>query len=117
MHKALVLGAVAVALGAAANVKADDSFSYSWLEANYVSADLDGVSSNPDGFGLSGSLAFSPMVHGYVDYTNLSTHGITVEGWEIGLGLNHSLTSNVDLVGRAGYLKAEIEDFYDDSGF
>ena len=115
MRKFLMLGAVA-ALSVAGQAMAQDAISYSYLEANYVTADIDGVSGNPDGFGINGSIGFTPMLHGFVDYTNLDYNGITVQGWEVGLGLNHSLTSMLDLVGRAAYLKADIEGPGSDDG-
>lgn len=122
MHKAIALGVVAaLGLGTqafAANMGEGNGLSYDYLEANYDTADYDGLSgSNPDGFGLKGSIGFTPMVHGYVDYDRLTTHGFTIQGVEIGAGLNHSLTSNLDLIGRLGYARAKVEGFGSDDGF
>lgn len=121
MRKALLISSVA-ALGIAGQAVAQDStdageISYSYIEADYVNADVDGLSgSNPDGFGVNGSLSFTPMLHGYVDYNNLDYSGFTVQTWEVGVGLNHSLSSMVDLVGRLGYVRAKIEDLGSDDG-
>ena len=122
MRNAFLLSSVA-ALGIAGQAVAQDSavdagaISYSYLEANYISADIDGLpGSDPDGFGINGSLSFTPMLHGYIDYNNLDYSGFTVQTWEVGVGLNHSLSSMVDLVGRLGYARAKIESLGSDDG-
>lgn len=122
MHKALMIAGLAsltlAAQAATAANGSDGALSYDYLEANYETADFDGLpGSNPDGFGLKGSIGFTPMVHGYVDYDRLTTHGFTIQGVEVGVGLNHSLTSNVDLIGRLGYARSKLEGFGSDDGF
>lgn len=117
MHKSIVLGSIAALSFAGQALAADESFSYSYLEANYVSANVDNVSRNPDGFGVNGSIAFTPMIHGYLEYTNLNFDGITLEGWEVGAGLNHTLNPMIDLIGRVAYVKADVEGPGDDDGF
>ena len=121
MHKAFAFGALA-ALAFTGTAFAENgnggAMSYDYLEGQYISADYDDLpGSNPDGFGLAGSIGFSPMLHGYVDYDRLSTHGITIQGVELGLGLNYSVSSNVDLIGRVGFARAKVENFGSDNGF
>jgi hypothetical protein len=120
MHKAFAFGALAALALSGQAFAADDGgtgISYNYLEASYIKADIDGISNNPDGFGLNASVAFTPMFHGYVDYTNIDTSGITVQNVEIGLGLNHSISPMVDLVGRLGFERAKVESLGHDSGF
>ena len=45
MRKSIVLGSIA-ALGLAGSAFADEGFSYSYLEADYVNSNFDGVSDN-----------------------------------------------------------------------
>lgn len=125
MHKSIVLGSIA-ALGLAGQAFAQDGFSYSYLEAAWVNTDLDddaigGLDVDGDGFGLKGSIGFTDMIHGYVDYTNQDfDFDVGIDQWEVGVGLNHALNANVDLIGRLGYAKVEADtpvgDF-DDDGF
>jgi hypothetical protein len=122
MHKALIIaGFASLSLAGtafAANGGSDSGLSYNYLEGNYITADFDGLpGSDPDGFGLKGAIGFTDMLHGYVDYDRLTTHGFTIQNLELGVGLNHSLSSNVDLIGRLGYARAKLEDFGSDDGF
>jgi hypothetical protein len=116
MRKSIVLGSIA-ALGLAGQALAEESFSYSFLEADYITADIDGLDDNADGFGISGSIGFTPMFHGFLDYANLDYDGTDVSTWEIGGGINHTLTPIVDLVGRLGYAKFDVDGGGDDDGF
>jgi hypothetical protein len=121
MRKSIVLGSIA-ALGLTTSVfPADNGFSYSYLEAGFVKTDLDddvlGVDVDGDGFGIKGSIAFTDMLHGYVDYANQDyDFDVSIDSWELGIGLNHSLNANVDLIGRLGYTKFDA-DVVDDDGF
>src|SRR5688572_24318499 len=99
MRKSIVLSSLA-ALGLAGQaIAADEGFSYSFLEADYISADVDGLDDNADGFGIKGSIGFTPMIHGFVDYTNLDYGNADAEAWELGVGLNHALSPMLDLIG------------------
>lgn len=121
MHKVLVLGTVA-ALGMAGQAVAQEGLSYSYIEADYLNTNLDrdstfGVKVDGDGFGLQGGLAFTPFLHGYVEYTDQDfDFDIGIKTWEVGLGGNWSVAPNVDLFGRAAYSSADA-DVADDSGY
>src|SRR5687768_1108654 len=123
MRKSIVLGSIA-ALGLAGQALAADGLSYSYIEAGYISTDFEddslGFDVDGDGFALKGSLAFTEMLHGYVDYTNQDfDFGVGIDTWEVGVGLNHALNPTLDLVGRLGYAKFDA-DFaggsFDDDG-
>jgi len=122
MRKSIVLGSIA-ALGLTGQALAQDGFSYNYLEGNYVTsdgnADVLGFDNDADGFNVRGSVAFTPMFHGYADFTrlNIDVSNLDVTTWEVGVGLNHSLNSNVDFVTRAGYLKVDPQGPGDTDGF
>lgn len=129
MRKSIVLASMA-ALGLGSQAFAEDNFSYSFLEADYVNTNLDsgglgGIDDNATGFGLKGSIAFTDMLHGYVDYSKHDfdfdfggglSGSFNLEIWEVGVGLNHAINPKIDLIGRAGYTKWDA-DVVDDDGF
>jgi len=116
MLKNIALGSIA-ALSLVGQAFADDGFSYSYLEANYLNTSLDDADVDGDGFGVNGSIAFNPMFHGYVEYSNLDFDGTSINGWEVGGGINHALNPTIDLIGRLAYVKADVEGPGDDDGF
>lgn len=119
----------------AAGMAADD-ISYTWLEADYIVQDIDryedsGVLDNfaddfddGDGWGFSGSLAFSEHFFAYgsyssteSDFTFIDDTGLTipqdedVKTLKLGVGFHTGLAANVDLVARAGYVDIDYGDF------
>jgi hypothetical protein len=109
MHKSIALGSI-FALGLTGQAMADD-FSYTYVEAGYFNAG----DSDFDGFDLKGSYGFTDLVHGFAGYSDGKTDGgFDVEGYEIGLGLSHSLTSNLDAIGTVSYLDADYSGGSDD---
>jgi len=93
-----------------------DGFSYRYAQIDYLDAEFDDPDVEGDGFGLSGALAISDLVHAYVQYQDLGfDRGIDATLIEVGAGLNYSLLPNLDLVGRLGYIDVEVGNA-DDSG-
>lgn len=86
-----------------------EGLSYNFVEASYLSVDIDGVSGNADGFGVGGSYLFGKTVFGAAGYSSLSYKGVDSDSFNIGAGLRHGLTDKVDLVGSAGLLFAKID--------
>lgn len=116
MHRSLWIGALAL-VGLSGQALAQEAISYSYLEADYLSTDYDDLDVDGDGFGVQGAIAFTPMLHGYVEYTNQDfDFDIGYETVEIGVGANWSVAPSVSVVGRLGYANAELESF-DDDGF
>lgn len=121
MDRSIFLGALA-AFAISGQVMAQDAFSYSYIEADYLDSELDddgtlGTDVNGDGFGLQGAIAFAPHIHGYIEYTDQDfDFDVGLKTWEVGVGANWNLTPTIDLFGRAGYTSFDFEVF-DDKGF
>jgi len=120
MNKAALLGTL-VTVGAMAPAFAENGFSYTYLEANYVNTEIDedvfGTEVDGDGFGLQGAVAFTPIVHAYAEYTNQDfDFDVDVDTLELGLGINWALSDKADLIGRIGYANADA-DTVDEDGF
>jgi hypothetical protein len=121
MRKFLWIGTIA-AVGLTGQALAQDAISYSYLEADYLSTDFDrdatfGVKVDGDGFGLQGAVAFGPMLHGYVEYTNQDfDFDLSIETVEVGIGGSWSVAENASIFGRAAYASGDV-DFFDDDGY
>jgi hypothetical protein len=84
-----------------------EAMSYSFIDLGYIAADIDGASSNPDGFALRGSVGFAEQFFAFAAYSKLSASGVDVDQTTVGLGGHYGLSDNLDLVGRAGWLNAD----------
>lgn len=96
---------------------AADSLGYNYWQLAYVVVSVDELPDNLNGWGVGGSLEVTDRVFVTAAYSDVSD---TIEGIELseqdvslGFGYAHPLSSNYDLVGRAGWVRAEaeIEDF------
>jgi hypothetical protein len=99
-----------------------EGFSYNLLELGYVNSEIDDADADGDGFGVRGSFAFAENFHGFASYLDQEfDFDIGVEQFELGAGLNYTLTPALDFVGTFSYLNVDV-DFpgggsADDSGF
>jgi Ax21 family sulfation-dependent quorum factor len=84
-----------------------EDMSYSYLDLNYVETDIDN-GPTADGFGLRGSVAFAENYFVFGEYTNQDLRGVDIDQFAVGLGGHLGLTETVDLVGRVGYVDAEV---------
>ena len=85
---------------------------YSFAEFGYVDTHVDsnGVDVDGDGFALRGSLAVNPnffVFAGYQDLTSTSTSTLSL--LEVGGGGHWPLSDKIDLIGKVGIVKAEID--------
>lgn len=117
---AVISCAAALAALAPAAHAATDQLGYTYLDAGYVSLDYDNA--DGDGWGMAASLAMTDRLHVYGAYENgeIEPDGffggnLDYTSYAAGLGLNLPVAPLVDVVGRVGYVYAEVEDF-DDSG-
>lgn len=94
---------------------------YTYAELGYVDTENDDFDIDGDGFALRGSLAFHENFFGFASYEDLGfDHGVDATAFEVGVGGRWPLNEKIDLVGRAGVVKAEIEvgrNDFDDDGF
>lgn len=110
MRKSILLGTIA-ALGLAGPVLANDDLSYTYVEGGYFNAD----DVNLDGFELKGSYGFTDLLHGFAGYSDGEFDGGgDFKVYEVGLGLNYSLSSIVDAIGTVSYLNADYTGGDDD---
>ncbi len=93
---------------------------YTYVEAGYVSLDLDNGSSfggdlDGDGFAIGGSLAVTDMFHIFTDYSdvdldsNNSGFSADYSQFAIGGGINYPMSDTVDVVGQLAYLDVEVD--------
>jgi len=97
-----------------------EGMSYSYVDAAYVDTDIDGAPS-ADGFGLRGSVGFAENYFVFGEYTDQSAGGADLTTYGVGLGGHYRIAENLDLVGRLGWIKAEIDAGFfgeaDDDGY
>ena len=114
------LAALAAALPLATQA---ETMSYSYAELGYVDANLDVGSFNVDGdgFALRGSLAVHQNYFVFANYQDLSFDGgVDTTLLEVGGGGHWPLSDKVDIIGKVGITKAELDSGRfdaDDDGF
>jgi hypothetical protein len=104
------LAALAAALPLASHA---ETMNYSYAELGYVDTELstdgdDDISG--DGFALRGSVAVHPNFFVFASYQDLSfDFNIDTSLLEVGGGGHWPLTDKIDLIGKVGITKAEID--------
>jgi hypothetical protein len=87
-------------------------FAYTGLEVSYVDIEFDSSLANIDGDGyrLGGAIDVSDKMFVLGQWEEQSfDFGIDGSAYELGVGLHHALGRNLDFVGTASYVQAEIE--------
>lgn len=84
-----------------------EDMSYSFIDLGYSEANLDGGPTG-DGFGVRGSIGFAENFFGFADYLSQDFSGLDIDIYSIGLGGRMEIAESVDLVGKVGYLKADV---------
>jgi hypothetical protein len=112
MRKSVALGTI-MALGLGGQAFAAEGFSYNNIEASYVDTEIAvfGGQVDGDGFGLSGSLEFSPSAFGFVSLNDIDYEaGLSSQAFSVGVGFNWALNPDLDLVSGVSFdsLKAKI---------
>src|SRR5262245_53205063 len=113
------LAALAAALPLATHA---ETMSYTYAELGYVDADLDvgNFHVDGDGFALRGSLAVHQNYFVFANYQDLSFDGGVDSSLLEGGGAHWPLTKTLDLIGKVGITKAELDSGRfdaDDDGF
>jgi hypothetical protein len=118
-----ILSGLAALAAALPLVSQADVMDYSYAELGYVDTELDAddFDVDGDGFALRGSLEVHPSFFVFAAYESLSfDFDIDTSLLEVGGGGHWPLTDKIDIVGRVGIVKAEV-DFgpfdADDDGF
>ena len=105
------LAALAAALPLASHA---DVMDYSYAELGYIDAELDtdvgDVDVDGDGFALRGSLEVNPNFFVFAGYQDLDfDFNVDASLLEVGAGGHWPLTDKIDIVGKLGIAKAEID--------
>lgn len=85
-----------------------EDMSYSFVDLGYVETDIDGVGPSLDGFGVRGSIGFAEHYFAFAEYSSQSVSGVDLDQTTVGLGGHYGLSDSLDLVGRAGWFKADV---------
>ena len=99
-----------------------DGFSYTYLQASYGTVDVDNISVDGDGFGLSGSYGITDELNiiAGVQAADFDTIG-DAKDWSVGLGVHTSITDLMDVTGSVSYVDTEFEPLggptFSDDGF
>jgi hypothetical protein len=88
-------------------------FRYGYLEAGYVSTDLDGLGESTDGYRIRGSSTFLGLAYLFSEYVHESvdTSGgdIDSDSLSFGLGAHVGIAPTVDLVGEASWVYDSLD--------
>lgn len=108
-----VLAALAAALPFATHA---DTMDYSYVELGYVDSELDDFDADGDGFALRGSLSVHENVFVFAGYQDVSfdpdarfAPDIDITSFQVGVGGRYPLAPKIDLVGKFGIVKAELD--------
>lgn len=91
-----------------------DGFSYTHLDGGYIKTEIDsdvlGFDVDGDGFTLGGSVAATENFHVFAAFSDQDfDFDLNYQTLQVGAGVNWPLHSNLDLVGRLSYVKADID--------
>ena len=87
----------------------DRGFDYTFLQGSYQQVDYDDFDDDGDGIGLALSFAISDHFHLFGGYSGLDVDSdIDTSAWNLGVGLNGSLTDLMDVIVRVSYETQEI---------
>jgi hypothetical protein len=102
-----VLAALAAALPLASQA---DTMDYSYVDLGFVDSELDEPAVDGDGFALRGSLEFHPSFFAFAEIEDLGyDDDVDVTSIAVGAGGHYPLNDKVDLVGRFGVVKYDID--------
>ena len=101
-----ILGLCAVLAAPLPALAADPAYTY--LDGRIVQYDSDGPGSF-DGIRFGGSYLFDPSAFAFGSYTTVSDGPVDISFLEFGAGLRNSIKPNMDLVGSAAIVLAEVD--------
>lgn len=118
-HRKLIIALLALpAMGLATAASAADGLSYNHVQGGYVATSADGA--DAEGFAGEASFAFHPNFHAFGGYSSqeIDDSSIDLENWRAGIGYNHPVSYNTDLLARLAYESYQVDDIgLDESGW
>jgi hypothetical protein len=110
MENAMKRSLVVFALMATSGLAFADGFNYTYVQASYGTVDIDNVSVDGDGLGLSGSFGITDnlnIVGGYqtADFDSLAE----ADEWSLGLGVHTPITEMMDVTAAVSYIDVEFD--------
>lgn len=112
MRKFVAIAAIA-ALGFGAQAASAQGFSYNLIEGSLISGD------DYDGFGVSGSMAFTQDIFGLASIDAIELDGSGVDGSLLSIGAGYRIAINqaLDVFATASLKRVKFDGFDDDMGF
>ena len=119
LSRSVRLAAAAASSLAFAGIANAEEPGYTYVEAGYVTIDLDDPVDSLDAITLGGSFAVSDRVHVFATYLDGdadadvfgSSFSVDTTQWTVGGGLNLPVAEGTDFVGRLAYVSVEAEAF------
>lgn len=104
---------------------AAEGVSYTYVEGGYAGSSTEQRDAfgefdvDTDGFAINGSGAIAPNFHIFGGYSNqeIDNTNIDFDQWRVGLGYNHEISRQADLVTRVAYEKIDAGDGFDFDGY
>jgi Ax21 family sulfation-dependent quorum factor len=103
-HRKLIIALLALpAIGLATTASAADGLSYNYVQGGYAATSTDGA--DAEGFAGEASFAFHPNFHAFGGYNSqeIDDSSVDLENWRAGIGYNHPIAANTDLLTRVAY--------------
>lgn len=119
MHP-LKTATAAILLAASPLMAHADDMSYRYFQLGYIETNIDGISSDADGFGTRGSIGFAKNFFVFTEMNMQEVQNVDVDQYAVGLGAHFPISDAVDIVGRAGWAKVKLdggEGSVDESGY
>jgi Ax21 family sulfation-dependent quorum factor len=115
MKRSLLALTLLTALPFAAS--AADGVSYTYLEGGYAATSTDAA--DADGWAVNGSAAIAPNFHlfGGVTQQEIEDTNIDFDQWRLGVGYNHELNPNLDLLTRVAYERFDAGNDFEFDGY
>src|SRR5688500_16612493 len=118
-HRKLIVALAALsAIGLAGAASAAEGVSYNYVQGGYVATDAEGA--DAEGFGGEASFAIHPNFHVFGGYSNqeIDDSSVDLENWRAGVGYNHPVSANTDLLTRVAYENFQADEVgFDEDGW
>lgn len=87
-----------------------DGFNYTYLQASFGTVDIDNVSVDGDGLGLSGSYGITDSLNIVGGYQTADFDSVAdADEWSIGLGVHTPITEMMDVTAAVSYIDVQLD--------